>query len=91
MRAPKPSPFTPTRRRMACSMPQKAPPTMKRMLEVSTWIDSCWLYFLPPRGVTLARVPSTTLRSACCTPSPPTSRVADGESPLRAILSISSM
>ena len=37
---------------------------------------SCWLYFLPPRGVTLARVPSMILSSACCTPSPPTSRVA---------------
>ena len=89
--APKPSPFTPMRRRMTCSRPQKAPPTMKRMLEVSTWMYSCWLYFLPPRGVTLARVPSTILSSACCTPSPPTSRVGLGESPLRAILSISSM
>jgi hypothetical protein len=52
---------------------------------------SCWLYFLPPRGVTLARVPSMILSSACWTPSPPTSRVGDGVSPLRAILSISSM
>jgi len=39
------------------SMPWKAPPQMKRMFEVSTWTYSCWLYFLPPRGVTLARVP----------------------------------
>ena len=59
-------------------MPWKAPPQMKRMLVVSTWTYSCWLYFLPPRGVTLARVPSMILSSACCTPSPPTSRVALG-------------
>src|SRR5438105_844978 len=49
---------------------------MKRMFEVSTWMYSCWLYFLPPRGVTLAGVPSMIFSSACCTPSPPTSRGA---------------
>jgi hypothetical protein len=36
-------------------------------------------------------VPSISLRSACCTPSPETSRVIDGLSLLREILSISSM
>ena len=40
---------------------------------------------------TLAIVPSMILSNACCTPSPETSRVIDGLSPLRAILSISSM
>ncbi len=48
---------------------------------VSTWMYSCWLYFLPPRGVTFARVPSMILRSACWTPSPPTSRVGLGPRP----------
>ncbi len=42
-------------------------------------------------GGTLATVPSRILSSACCTPSPDTSRVIDGFSPLRAILSTSSM
>jgi hypothetical protein len=36
-------------------------------------------------------VPSKIFKSACWTPSPETSRVMDGFSPLRAILSISSM
>ena len=42
-------------------------------------------------GGTDAVVPSRILSSACCTPSPDTSRVMDGFSDLRAILSISSM
>ena len=45
----------------------------------------------PPWGGTEAVVPSRIFRSACCTPSPETSRVIDGLSALRAILSISSM
>jgi hypothetical protein len=36
-------------------------------------------------------VPSISFSSACCTPSPDTSRVIDGLSLLREILSISSM
>ena len=36
-------------------------------------------------------VPSTSLSKACCTPSPETSRVIEGLSDLRVILSISSM
>ena len=76
--APKPRPFSPTRRLMTPSMPWNAPPQMNRMFVVSTCTYSCWLYFLPPRGVTLARVPSMIFKSACCTPSPPTSRVALG-------------
>jgi len=42
-------------------------------------------------GGTLAIVPSISFSSACCTPSPDTSRVIDGLSDLREILSISSM
>ena len=45
----------------------------------------------PPCGGTDATVPSSILRSACWTPSPETSRVIDGLSALRAILSTSSM
>jgi hypothetical protein len=42
-------------------------------------------------GGTEAMVPSIILRSACCTPSPDTSRVIEGLLDLRLILSISSM
>ena len=42
-------------------------------------------------ALTEAVVPSRILRSACWTPSPETSRVIDGLSAFRAILSISSM
>jgi hypothetical protein len=45
----------------------------------------------PPWGGTEAWVPSRIFRSACWTPSPETSRVIDGLSALRAILSTSSM
>ena len=44
-----------------------------------------------PLGGMLASVPSMILSSACWTPSPDTSRVMDGPSALREILSISSM
>ena len=64
---------------------------MNRMFVVSTWMNSCWGYLRPPWGGTLATVPSRIFSSACCTPSPDTSRVIDGFSDLRAILSISSM
>ena len=42
-------------------------------------------------GGTDAVVPSRIFNSACCTPSPETSRVIEGFSALRATLSISSM
>ena len=45
----------------------------------------------PTLGGTEATVPSRIFSSACCTPSPETSRVIDGLSALRAILSTSSM
>ena len=64
---------------------------MKRMLVVSIVRNSWWGCLRPPCGGTEAVVPSRIFSSACCTPSPETSRVIDGLSALRAILSISSM
>jgi len=55
-------------------------------------LDELLVRMLPPAlGGTLATVPSRIFSSACWTPSPDTSRVIDGFSDLRAILSISSM
>ena len=81
----------PIRRSMILSSPTKAPPQMNRMFVVSICRNSCCGCFRPPFGGTFAIVPSMILSSACCTPSPDTSRVIDGFSLLRAILSISSM
>ena len=61
------------------------------MFVVSMWMSSCCGCLRPPCGGTLASVPSTIFSSACCTPSPDTSRVMDRFSALRATLSISSM
>ena len=47
--------------------------------------------FLKSNATAFTTVPSNSFRSPCCTPSPLTSRVMDGLSLLRAILSISSM
>ena len=76
---------------MIFSIPANAPPQMNRMFVVSIWMNSWWGCLRPPCGGTEAVVPSRILSSACCTPSPETSRVIDGFSDLRAILSISSM
>ena len=76
---------------MILSSPAKAPPQMNRMFVVSIWMNSWWGCLRPPWGGTEAVVPSRILSRACCTPSPDTSRVIDGFSLLRAILSISSM
>jgi hypothetical protein len=76
---------------MTFSRPSKAPPQMNRMLVVSICRKSWFGCLRPPCGGTLAIVPSTSLSSACCTPSPDTSRVMLGLSALRLILSISSM
>src|SRR5918996_2977233 len=89
--APKPMPERPTRDSMILSSPTNAPPQMNSTLEVSTWMNSWWGCLRPPCGGTLAMVPSRIFKSACWTPSPETSRVIDGFSALRAILSISSM
>ena len=91
MSAPKPTPLAPARLSMICSMPANAPPQMNRMFVVSIWMNSWWGCLRPPWGGTEAVVPSRILSSACCTPSPETSRVIDGFSALRATLSISSM
>ena len=63
-------------------MPSKAPPQMKRMFAVLIWMKSWCGCLRPPCGGTLATVPSMILSSACCTPSPETSRVIEGLSPL---------
>ena len=88
---PKPSADLSVRRRIYLSRPSKAPPQMNRMLVVSIWMNSCCGCLRPPCGGTLLTVPSKIFSSACCTPSPPTSRVMEGFSLLRVILSISSM
>ncbi len=91
MSAPKPTAFLPIRLPMIFSRPAKAPPQMKRMFVVSIERNSWCGCLRPPCGGTLATVPSRIFRSACWTPSPDTSRVIDGLSALRAILSTSSM
>ena len=89
--APKPSPRRPTRSPTIFSSPAKAPATMNSTLVVSIWMNSWCGCLRPPCGGTDAWVPSRIFSSACCTPSPETSRVIDGFSDLRAILSTSSM
>ena len=89
--APKPMPVLAVRWRMIFSRPSNAPPQMNRMLVVSTCTNSWFGCLRPPCGGTEAIVPSISFSSACCTPSPDTSRVIDGLSLLREILSISSM
>ncbi len=89
--APKPTAFWPIRLPMILSSPANAPPQMKRMFVVSIERNSWCGCLRPPCGGTEATVPSRILSSACWTPSPDTSRVIDGLSALRAILSTSSM
>ncbi len=84
-------PVLAVRCRMIFSRPSNAPPQTNRMLVVSTCTNSWFGCLRPPCGGTDAIVPSISLSSACCTPSPETSRVIDGLSDLREILSISSM
>ena len=79
------------RRAMILSTPANAPPQMKRMFVVSIERNSWCGCLRPPCGGTEATVPSRIFSSACCTPSPDTSRVIDGLSALRATLSTSSM
>ena len=71
------------RRPIIFSRPTNAPPQMNRMLVVSTGVNSWCGCLRPPCGGTLATVPSRIFSSACCTPSPETSRVIDGFSSLR--------
>ena len=73
------------------SSPTNAPPQMNRMFEVFISIISPCGCFLLSVGGMRATVPSIIFNNACCTPSPLTSRVIDMFSPLRAILSISSI
>ena len=76
---------------MMSSSPANAPATMNSTFVVSIWMNSWCGCLRPPCGGTEATVPSRIFSSACCTPSPETSRVIDGFSALRAILSTSSM
>ena len=89
--APKPMPLRPARDAMILSSPANAPPTMNSTFVVSIWMNSWCGCLRPPCGGTDAVVPSRIFSSACWTPSPETSRVIDGFSLLRAILSTSSM
>ena len=88
---PNPIDRRPTRSSTIFSSPSNAPPQMNSTFVVSIWMKSWWGCLRPPCGGTLATVPSRIFRSACWTPSPETSRVIEGLSALRAILSISSM
>ena len=71
--------------------PHERPAADEENVVVSMRMHSCCGCFLPPCGGTLATVLSMIFKSACCTPSPETSRVIETFSPLRAILSTSSM
>src|SRR6266853_833504 len=71
------------RAEMIFSRPENAPPQMNRIFVVSTCRNSCCGCLRPPCGGTEATVPSMILSSACCTPSPDTSRVIEGLSDLR--------
>ncbi len=73
------------------SIPSKAPPQINRIFLVLTAIIRCSGCLRPPWGGTFTTEPSSSFNSPCCTPSPLTSRVMEGLSLLRAILSISSM
>ena len=73
------------------SIPSNAPPQMNKMFFVFTGIIFWSGCLRPPCGGTFTIEPSSSFNNPCCTPSPLTSRVMDGLSPLRAILSISSM
>ncbi len=69
---------------------QKRHPTIKRIFCVFTLMYSWFGCFRPPLGGTLATVPSTIFKRACCTPSPDTSRVIETLEVVLRILSISS-
>ena len=71
--------------------PTNAPPAMNNIFLVSISVISLPGCLRPPPEDTRQTVPSTSLSNACCTPSPDTSRVMLVLSPLRAILSISSI
>ena len=50
---------------MTLSKPEKAPPQINKIFEVSIWINSCWGCFLPPWGGIEATVPSINFNKAC--------------------------
>eukprot|EP00982_Pelagococcus_subviridis_P007887 30771-Pelagococcus_subviridis.AAC.1 len=73
------------------SSPENAPPQTNKMFVVSTCVNSPLGFFLPPFSGTFTTHPSTIFSSACCTPSPLTSRVIATFSAFLVSLSISSM
>ena len=90
--APKPMAVaTLVRFSITLSKPANAPPQINRIFDVSMRNISCCGCLRPPCGGMDATVPSMSFNKACCTPSPETSRVMDGFSDLRVILSISSI
>src|SRR4029453_17697827 len=89
--APTPTPGEPIRLSTIFSKPANAPPQMNSTLVVSIWMNSWCGCLRPPCAGTDAVVPSRVFWGARWTPSPETSRVIEGFSDLRAILSTSSM
>jgi hypothetical protein len=80
------------RRSMMGSRPSKEPQQMKRMLVVSTWMNSCWGRLREPSGgmdhlLRLDHLEERLLHALAAD----VAGGAEGMSPLRAILSISSM
>ncbi len=88
--ATNPMVFLPVRVLMISSRPLKAPPQINRMLVVSTLTNSCWGCLRPPWEV-LGHRAFNDFQQRLLDASPLTSRVMDGLSLFRAILSISSI
>ena len=88
---PKPTTCVFNRWAIFFSMPSNAPPQINKIFCVFTAIIFWSGCLRPPCGGTFTTEPSNNLSKPCCTPSPLTSRVMLGLSPLRAILSISSI
>ena len=76
--APKPIPILLVLWSITLSKPEKAPPHINRIFEVSICINSCCGCFLPPWGGIDATVPSISFKRACWTPSPEKSLVIEG-------------
>lgn len=59
---------------MRSVIPVNAPDAINKILVVSTWYVVSWAFRFPIFSVTLTTLDSKSLRNACWTPSPPTSR-----------------
>ena len=89
--APKPIVCRPSRRWMTFSRPDERPAANKQNVRRVHADVFLLRMFAPALGRNVADRAFQDFQSACCTPSPETSRVMDGPSALRAILSISSI